>query len=70
MLEADYMNDQEAKPPCSYRALIMLSMKDTQNKMTLNEIYKWIQDNFAYYRAADKSWQVITIGSYSQQNNQ
>ena len=54
----DYKNDANAKPPYSYAALICLSMKDTKNKMTLSQIYKWIRENFAYYRKADKSWQV------------
>ena len=56
--EIDYKNDDDAKPPYSYAALICLSMKDTKKKMTLSQIYKWIRDNFAYYRKADKSWQV------------
>ena len=58
LLEMDYKNDANAKPPYSYAALICLSMKDTKNKMTLSQIYKWIRENFAYYRKADKSWQV------------
>ena len=36
----------------------LLAMKDTKKKMTLSQIYKWIRDSFAYYRKADKSWQV------------
>ena len=56
--EIDYKNDVNAKPPYSYAALICLAMKDTKKKMTLSQIYKWIRDSFAYYRKADKSWQV------------
>ena len=56
--EIDYKNDANAKPPYSYAALICLSMKDTKMKMTLSHIYSWIRENFAYYRKADKSWQV------------
>ena len=56
--EIDYKNDADAKPPYSYAALICLAMKDTKKKMTLSQIYKWIRDSFAYYRKADKSWQV------------
>jgi hypothetical protein len=26
--------------------------------MTLSQIYKWIRENFAYYRNVDRSWQV------------
>ena len=57
--EIDYINDENAKPPYSYAALICLAMKDTQKKMTLSHIYKWIRENFAYYRNVDRSWQVI-----------
>ena len=56
--EIDYVNDERAKPPYSYAALICLAMKDTQKKMTLSQIYKWIRENFAYYRNVDRSWQV------------
>ncbi len=58
LLKIDYKNDSNAKPPYSYAALICLSMKDTKKKMTLSQIYKWIRENFAFYRSADKSWQV------------
>ena len=62
--ELDYKNDANAKPPYSYAALICLSMKDTKKKMTLSQIYKWIRENFAYYRKADKSWQVRVFNNY------
>ena len=62
--EIDYKDNPDAKPPYSYAALICLSMKDTRKKMTLSQIYKWIRDNFAYYRKADKSWQVRWRRSY------
>ena len=62
--ELDYKNDANAKPPYSYAALICLSMKDTKKKMTLSQIYKWIRENFAYYRKADKSWQVRVFNTY------
>ncbi|XP_063858687.1 forkhead box protein J3-like [Scylla paramamosain] len=34
-----------------------MAMKENQNKMTLSAIYKWIKENFAYYKTADPSWQ-------------
>ena len=46
------------KPPYSYAALICMAMGANRNKMTLSAIYKWIRDNFLYYRNADPSWQV------------
>jgi hypothetical protein len=39
--------------------IYLQAMKDTQKKMTLSQIYKWIRENFAYYRNVDRSWQVI-----------
>jgi hypothetical protein len=55
----DYVNDADEKPPYSYAALICLAMKATKRKMTLSQIYKWIRENFAFYRSEDRSWQVI-----------
>lgn len=54
----DYSVDGSVKPPYSYAALIGMAMKENQNKMTLSAIYKWIKENFAYYKTADPSWQV------------
>lgn len=54
----DYSLDGSMKPPYSYAALIGMAMKHNQNKMTLSAIYKWIKENFAYYKTADPSWQV------------
>ncbi|XP_045593340.2 forkhead box protein A2 [Procambarus clarkii] len=53
----DYSQDGSVKPPYSYAALIGMAMKENQNKMTLSAIYKWIKENFAYYKTADPSWQ-------------
>lgn len=46
------------KPPFSYATLICMAMLKNQNKMTLSNIYQWIQNNFLYYQHADPSWQV------------
>ncbi|XP_044733781.1 forkhead box protein I1c-like, partial [Chrysoperla carnea] len=45
------------KPPFSYATLICMAMLKNQNKMTLSNIYQWIQTNFLYYQHADPSWQ-------------
>ena len=57
-LKADYASDCARKPLYSYAALICLAMRDVGRKMTLSQIYRWISDNFAYYRTGDTSWQV------------
>ena len=49
----------EDKPPYSYATLICMAMKEANlPKMTLSSIYRWITDNFVYYKHADQSWQV------------
>ncbi|KDR12184.1 forkhead box protein J1-like isoform X2 [Zootermopsis nevadensis] len=53
----DYRSSGDHKPPYSYAALICMAMGANSNKMTLSAIYKWIRDNFLYYRNADPSWQ-------------
>lgn len=58
----DYKTNGNTKPPYSYATLICMAMKANKNKMTLSAIYKWIRDNFLYYKNADPSWQVrITL---------
>ena len=55
----DYRLDDRLKPPYSYAALIIMAMKSRPStKLTLAEIYKWISQNFAYYKHADPTWQV------------
>ncbi|XP_013783971.1 forkhead box protein J1-B-like [Limulus polyphemus] len=55
--EPDFKKDATTKPPFSYATLICMAMKAHGNKMTLSNIYKWIQDNFVYYKNSDISWQ-------------
>jgi forkhead box protein J1 len=54
----DYKTNGNVKPPYSYATLICMAMKANKNKMTLSSIYKWIRENFMYYKNADPSWQV------------
>lgn len=47
------------KPPFSYSTLLYLAIVQSKTgKATLNEIYRWIKDNFLYYHYADAGWQV------------
>ena len=55
----DYTSDPHRKPPYSYATLICMAMRETnKSKITLSAIYKWIRENFVYYRHADPTWQV------------
>lgn len=57
--DIDYRTNAHVKPPYSYATLICMAMKATnQTKITLSCIYKWIMENFMYYRKADPGWQV------------
>lgn len=49
----DYSHDQakDLKPPHSYAQLIGMAILSTpEQQMTLNNIYKWIMSNYAFYR--------------------
>ena len=52
------IEDDGLKPPYSYATLIGMSILRAPNRrLTLAQIYKWISDNFAYYRIAETGWQ-------------
>ncbi len=36
-------------------------MRGREKKMTLAEIYKHIEDTYAYYRTAPAAWKVLTV---------
>ena len=62
----DAPHDQEAvhmnpypKPPFSYATLILRAINSTfEKRMTLQDIYRWIEDNFPYYKHCKKAWKV------------
>lgn len=56
----DYSLDsaKDLKPPHSYAQLIGMAILSTQEQqMTLNNIYKWIMNNYAFYRFNTGGWQ-------------
>ena len=47
------------KPPFSYASLIAEAiLSSPMKKMTLNKIYSFIQENYAFYRHTHNGWQV------------
>jgi len=47
-----------SKPNYSYAQLIgMAILRAPNRRLTLAQIYKWISDNFAYYKTTDSGWQ-------------
>ncbi|XP_063281481.1 forkhead box protein J1 [Pelobates fuscus] len=56
--DIDYKTNPHVKPPYSYATLICMAMQASKKtKITLSAIYKWITDNFCYFRHADPTWQ-------------
>ncbi|XP_068269556.1 forkhead box protein J1-like [Nyctibius grandis] len=56
--DIDYKTNPHVKPPYSYASLISMAMEaSNEPKITLSAIYKWITDNFCYFRHADPTWQ-------------
>ncbi|XP_061229102.1 forkhead box protein J1-B-like [Neopsephotus bourkii] len=56
--DIDYKTNPQVKPPYSYATLICMAMEASgKPKITLADIYKWITENFCYFRHADPTWQ-------------
>ncbi|KAF2207108.1 hypothetical protein CERZMDRAFT_122778 [Cercospora zeae-maydis SCOH1-5] len=52
------VTDDGSKPPHSYAELIgMAILRSEHRRLTLAQIYKWISDNFAFYRESEGGWQ-------------
>lgn len=51
-----YKHNGEEKPPFNYAHLIGISLMEN-GRMTLQQVYDWIQDNFMYYRSCGTNWQ-------------
>ena len=59
--EIDYSKDsaKDLKPPFSYAAMIAQAIfSSEEEKLTLSNIYSWIQDKYAFYRHSNSGWQV------------
>ena len=54
----NFPDNEVAKPPYSYAALICLALAVTKQRMTLNMIYTWVKQQFAFYRTGDQAWMV------------
>ncbi|KAE8141128.1 fork head domain-containing protein [Aspergillus pseudotamarii] len=58
--EIDYSKDsaKDLKPPYSYATLIAQAIfSSEEEKLTLNNIYNWIMDKYAFYRHSQSGWQ-------------
>ncbi|OJJ60933.1 hypothetical protein ASPSYDRAFT_147363 [Aspergillus sydowii CBS 593.65] len=58
--EIDYSKDaaKDLKPPYSYATLIAQAIfSSEEEKLTLNNIYNWIMEKYAFYRHSQSGWQ-------------
>lgn len=58
--EIDYAQDsaKDLKPPYSYATLIAQAIfSSEEEKLTLNSIYNWIMERYAFYRHSQSGWQ-------------
>lgn len=52
------LTDDGTKPPHSYAELIgMAILRAPNRRLTLAQIYKWISDNFCFYKCSETGWQ-------------
>jgi forkhead protein FKH len=59
--EIDYSQDaaKDLKPPYSYATMIAQAIfSSEEEKLTLNSIYQWIMEKYAFYRHSQSGWQV------------
>ncbi|KAI9785061.1 MAG: transcription factor [Peltula sp. TS41687] len=58
--EIDYSHEsaKDIKPPYSYATMIgQAILSGEEEKLTLNGIYQWIMDRYAFYRYSQSGWQ-------------
>lgn len=66
--EIDYSKDsaKDLKPPYSYATMIAQAIfSSEEEKLTLNSIYQFIMDKYAFYRHSNSGWQVCSPPSSS-----
>ncbi|NP_001400872.1 forkhead box protein M1 isoform 24 [Homo sapiens] len=58
---ASWQNSVSERPPYSYMAMIQFAINSTERKrMTLKDIYTWIEDHFPYFKhIAKPGWKVM-----------
>jgi forkhead box protein P len=50
---------QDIRPPFTYASLIRQSIIESpEHQLTLNEIYRWFEINFSYFRKNAQTWKV------------
>lgn len=64
-------DSENIRPPFSYAALIALAINsNSQNMLTLNSIYNWIEENFPFFRTPEaRAWKVSEYHNNNNNNN-
>ncbi len=58
-INREFYKSQDVRPPYTYASLIRQSIAESiGNQLTLNEIYKWFEINFRYFRKNAQTWKV------------
>ncbi|VDO99877.1 unnamed protein product [Soboliphyme baturini] len=53
----EFYGSHDVRPPYTYASLIRQAIMESKEKqLTLNEIYNWFQDTFAYFRRNAATW--------------
>ncbi|XP_050412701.1 forkhead box protein P1 isoform X2 [Patella vulgata] len=53
----DFYKNTDVRPPFTYASLIRQSIIESPHRqLTLNEIYQWFQNTFAYFRRNEATW--------------
>ena len=59
MRNREFYRLNDIRPPYTYASLIRQAIVESSHRqLTLNEIYTWFQDNFAYFRRNAATWKV------------
>ncbi|KAH3893222.1 hypothetical protein DPMN_017365 [Dreissena polymorpha] len=53
----DFYKNTDVRPPFTYASLIRQAIIESENRqLTLNEVYQWFQNTFAYFRRNEATW--------------
>ena len=64
MRNREFYRLNDIRPPYTYASLIRQAIVESSHRqLTLNEIYTWFQDNFAYFRRNAATWKVGCVTS-------
>ena len=56
----DFYRTHDVRPPFTYAALIRQAIIESPDRqLTLNEIYTWFQNTFAFFRRNAATWKVV-----------